>query len=85
MKNFHVPLPEETYTQLRAEADRTQIAATSLARAAINLWLREQRRKATAKAIAEYAREMAGSTFDLDPALESAAVDHLLNTTKNSK
>ena len=28
MKNFHLPLPEETYTRLRAEAERTRVSAT---------------------------------------------------------
>ena len=25
MKNFHLPLPEQTYNRLRAEAERTQV------------------------------------------------------------
>ena len=32
-------------------------------------------------AIAAYAEEMAGTAFDLDRDLESAAIEHLLNTT----
>jgi len=35
MKNFHLPLPEHAYTRLRAEAERTQMPATALAREAI--------------------------------------------------
>lgn len=35
MKNFHLPLPEQTYAQLRAEAQRTQVPATTLAREAV--------------------------------------------------
>ena len=46
MKNFHLLLPEETYTQLRTEAERTQVPATALAREAIEFWLRERLRKA---------------------------------------
>ena len=42
MKNFHLPLPERTYTELRAEAERTQVPATTLAREAIDWWLRHQ-------------------------------------------
>jgi len=34
MKNFHLPLPEQTYTGLRAEAERTGVPATTLAREA---------------------------------------------------
>ena len=46
MKNFHVPLPDQTYALLRAEAGRTQVSATTLAREAIDLWLNYQARKA---------------------------------------
>ncbi len=41
-------------------------------------WLRQQTKKARRDAIAAYAEEMAGSSFDLDPTLESAGIDHLL-------
>ena len=36
MRNFHLPLPERTYTLLRAEAERAQLPATTLAREAID-------------------------------------------------
>src|SRR5690242_11014571 len=42
MKNFHLPLPEQTYALLREEAERTQLPATTLAREAIDAWLRDQ-------------------------------------------
>jgi hypothetical protein len=85
MKNFHLPLPERTYTQLRAEAERTQVPATSLAREAIDLWLRQQVRKARHDAIAAYAAGMAGTNLDLDPDLESVGVEHLLKSGKEPK
>jgi hypothetical protein len=85
MKNFHLPLPEQTYAQLRAEAERTQVPATTLAREAIDLWLRHQVRIARHAAIATYATEMAGSSFDLDTDLELAGIQHLLKTSKKSK
>ena len=85
MKNFHVPLPEQTYSRLRAEAERTQVPATALAREAIDLWLRHQARKARHEAIAAYAAEMAGTNLDLDPDLESAAIEHLASTGKQPK
>ncbi|HYW46283.1 hypothetical protein SBA6_830019 [Candidatus Sulfopaludibacter sp. SbA6] len=85
MKNFHLPLPEETYTQLRAEAERAQVPATSLAREAIDLWLRRQMRKARHDAIAAYAAEMAGTNLDLDPELESAGVEHLLKSGRKAR
>ena len=55
MKNFHLPLPETTYTRLRAEAERTHVPATTLAREAVDWWLRQQFRKARHDAIAAYA------------------------------
>ncbi len=80
MKNFHLPLPEQTYTQLRAEAERTQVPATALAREAIDLWLRHQLRKARHEAIAAYAEKMAGTNLDLDPDLELAGIERLAKT-----
>ena len=85
MKNFHLPLPEQTYSRLRAEAERTQVPATALAREAIDLWLRHQLRKARHQAIAAYAEEMAGTNLDLDPVLESAGIEHLVKTGKEPK
>lgn len=85
MKNFHLPLPDKTYALLRAEAERTQVPATSVAREAIETWLRSEARKARHAAIAAYATEMAGTNVDLDTDLESAAVEHLLNTGRARK
>ena len=82
MKNFHLPLPEQTYNRLRAEAARTQVPATTLAREAVDCWLQEQSRKARQEAIAAYAAEMAGTPLDLDAGLESAAIEHLVKTGK---
>ena len=85
MKNFHLPLPEETYSLLRAEAERAQVPATALAREAIDWWLRHQLRKARNQAIANYAEEMAGTRLDLDPLLELAAIEHLVKTGKEPR
>ena len=85
MKNFHLPLPERTYAELRTHAERMQVPATSLAREAIDLWLRQQLRKARHEAIASYAAEMAGSNLDLDPELESAGIEQLIETSKSAK
>ena len=82
MKNFHVPLPEQTYDHLRAEAERTQVPATILAREAIDSWLRQQWRKARHEAIAAYAAYVAGTNLDLDPELEAAAVEHMVGSGK---
>ena len=85
MKNFHLPLPEHTYTHLRAEAERARVPATTLAREAIDWWLRQQLRKARHDAIAAYAAEMAGTDLDLDPDLESAGIEHLVKTGRATK
>jgi hypothetical protein len=85
MKNFHLPLPEQTYLALRAEAERTGVPATTLAREAVDWWLRQQFRKARHDAIAAYATEMAGTRLDLDADLESAAIEHLLITSKETR
>lgn len=85
MKNFHLPLPEQTYAHLRAEAERMQVPATTLAREAVDAWLRQQFRKARRDAIAAYAEEMAGTNLDLDSGLESAAIQHLLKAGKSAR
>ncbi|MCC6591414.1 MAG: hypothetical protein IT168_32310 [Bryobacterales bacterium] len=80
MRNFHLPLPEHTYSLLKAEAERARIPATTFARQAIDRWLREQARQARHDAIAAFAAEHAGTELDLDRELESAAVEHWLKT-----
>jgi hypothetical protein len=57
----------------------------TLAYEAIDKWLRQRLRQARHDAIAAYATEMAGSSVDLDPDLESAAVEHLLKAGKSRK
>ena len=74
MKNFHLPLPEQTYTGLREEAERTGVPATTLAREAVDWWLRQQARRARHDAIVSYATEMAGTRLDLDAELESVGL-----------
>ena len=85
MKNFHLPLPDQTYAGLRAEAERTGVPATTLARDAVDLWLRQQYRKARHEAITAYAAKMAGTHLDLDADLESAGIERLVNTGKAAK
>jgi predicted transcriptional regulator len=85
MKNFRVPLPDETYQHLRNAAKHSNIPATALAREAIEVWLRQQFRQARHDAIAAFAAENAGAALDLDPELEAAGVEHLLQTVKAQK
>jgi hypothetical protein len=46
-----------------------------VAREAIEMWLQERRRTVVREAIAAYAVQHAGSSVDLDPALERAALE----------
>jgi hypothetical protein len=85
MKNFHLPLPEQTYNRLRAEAERAQVPATTLAREAVDEWLRQQARKARLDAIAAYAKEMAGTPLDLDTDLESAGIEDLMRSGNRTR
>jgi len=79
IRNFHVPLSEELYNQLRAEAERSQQSATALARYAIAWWLQQRQKAALDESIRAYAAQGAGTPADVDQALEAAAVDHLLD------
>ena len=85
MNNFHVPLPEQTYNRLRAEAERAGVPATILAREAIDAWLQQRMRKAKHDAIAAYAAEMGGTHLDLDSGFESAGIEHLLRIDTKPK
>ena len=85
MKNFHLPLPERTYSLLKAESERTRLPATTLAREAIDTWLKDQARRVRHDAIAAYAEEVAGTDRDLDRSLESAGIEHLIKTTRPRK
>ena len=85
MKNFHLPLPERTYDELRAEAERAQLPATTVAREAISSWLRARKKTARRQAVMEYATRMAGTRFDLDPILEAAAIEELIRTDQEAK
>src|ERR1700693_2677869 len=64
----------------RAEARRRGRPATAVARQVIEDGLRALRRHELAEEIAEYVRENAGTSADLDAALEAAGVESLLAT-----
>jgi hypothetical protein len=84
MKNFHLPLPPHTYADLRAEAERCRVPATTVAREAIAIGLGAKRKVAKRRAIREYAEAMAGTPFDLDPALEAAGIEEILRAERKS-
>jgi hypothetical protein len=84
VKNFHLPLPPSTYADLRAEAERCGVPATTVAREAIAIGLGAKRKLARRRAIREYAEAMAGTPFDLDPALEAAGIEEILGVERKS-
>jgi plasmid stability protein len=75
LRNFHLPLPERVYEALRREAAALGKPTTVIAREVIEAWLHERRRTMVHEAIAAYAVQHAGSSVDLDPALEKAALE----------
>ena len=76
-RNFHLPLPEAFYDELRLAAREAGLPATKfgqeLMRAGLDDWRRAHRRLQ----IAAYARQVAGSRDDLDPDLERAGIEAL--------
>lgn len=85
LRNFHLPLPEPLYQRLRDAAERAKQPATTLARYAIDAWLRQQRKAMVREAIAVYAAAVAGTRDDLDEALESAALEAWREPKKPAK
>jgi hypothetical protein len=77
LRNFHLPLPDDVYQALRDEAAASKQPATAIARQAIETWLRDRKRTALREAIAAYASENAGTSLDLDPAVEAAGLEVL--------
>jgi hypothetical protein len=65
------------HSELFAESRRTGVPATKLARTAIEEWLHRRRREQRREEIRRFAARHAGGEYDLDPTLESAAVEEL--------
>jgi predicted DNA-binding protein len=76
-RSFHLPLPADLYEELRAEARRRGRPATVVAREVIEDGLRALRRQELSEEIAEYARENAGTSADLDAELEAAGIESM--------
>lgn len=74
MRDFHLPLPEQCHSQLRAESEGAQAPGTE-----------QPLRKARHDQIAAYAAEMAGTDLDLDPDLEAAGIESLVKTGETAK
>jgi len=76
-KNFHLPLPERFYDELRSAAREAGHPATRFAQELMRVGLDEWHRTRRRQQIADYARQVAGSTEDLDPELERAGIKAL--------
>jgi predicted DNA-binding protein len=77
VRSFHLELPANLYEELRAEARRRGRPATAVARQVIEDGLRALRRQELSEEIAEYARENAGTSADLDTEFEAAGIESL--------
>ena len=77
MRNFHLSLSEEVYVALRAQAERMNRPAPSVACEAIESWLQHCPKVSRHQAISAFANEFAGTEFDLDQQLEAAGAEHI--------
>jgi len=77
-RNLHVPMTSELHGELRRLSAQIGRPTTSVAREAIEVYLRHLQKQAIDRAIQEYAQEVAGTCDDLDAELEAAGVDFLL-------
>jgi hypothetical protein len=76
-KNFHLPLPVALYNELRIAAREVDQPATRFAQELMRAGLDEWRRTRRRQEIAAYARQVAGSSEDLDPELERTGITSL--------
>ncbi|HKV08777.1 MAG TPA: hypothetical protein VJ725_11600 [Thermoanaerobaculia bacterium] len=77
MYNFHLPIPSELHERLREEVEISGRPATSLAREALQDWLRTRKKQRLHEEIAAFAATNAGTDLDLDEDLEQAGLEAL--------
>lgn len=77
MRNLHVPLPDALYKALKDESKRQGAATTTLARNAIEAWLKAQEQTRIQDEISAYALAIAGSKDDLDEDVMEAGLEQL--------
>ncbi|MGK5083169.1 hypothetical protein WDW37_07665 [Bdellovibrionota bacterium FG-1] len=83
--NFHVPLPEETYSELREASQDLNRPATQLVREVIQTWLKQRKKEVLRQQLAAYVSTHSGTRYDLDPELEAAGIEHLLDQEAGAK
>jgi len=76
-RKVHVPLHEDLYRALQAEAEHTRRPANAVAREAIAHWVELRRQARIDQAILAYAEAIAGTCEDIDPDLEAAGLESL--------
>jgi hypothetical protein len=84
LKNFHIPMTDDLYSELKKAANNLGQPATKVARNVIEEWLHHRKKNALHRDIAAYAREHAESNEDFDPFLEEAAAEHLWKAAENN-
>lgn len=80
-RNLHVPLRLEEYETLISECRRSGRPATQVAREAIEWWIEHRQRLEREESLAAYVEKVAGTSGDLDPALEKAGIEVMLGKT----
>lgn len=71
---LELSLEEDVWNMLHDEAARSGLPTISLTCEVVTNWVRERHRQRVALKIAEFAAAHAGSDLDLDPVLETAAL-----------
>ncbi len=77
-KTLRLLLPETLYTELRSAAREARRPTTRFAQELVRTSLDQWRRARRRQEIAAYARQVAGSSEDLDPELERAGIKSLV-------
>lgn len=76
-RNLHVPLTDDLYARLHAEAKRRGEAATQVAREAISTFLTQRERAVIDAEMEAFARRWAGTKVDLDKDWEGLGLESL--------
>jgi len=78
-------MPSDLHGELRRVAASLGKTSTAVAREAIEEYLRRLQKQATDQAIQEWAREVAGTGYDLDTGLEDATIEFLLDDSQGAR
>jgi hypothetical protein len=75
VRNFHVPLAANLYTELHRQAALAGLPATALAREALDDWLRQRKRERLQSELQAYVTATAGTHEDLDDELAHTSAE----------